>query len=58
MSDCLRLAIHLARRASHPLFFKVVADRRHVTHVAKLRTPSDLEAMTPFLRRAHADSIA
>jgi predicted transport protein len=56
MSDCLRLAVHLAHEASHPLFFKVVADRRHVTHVAKLHTPSDLEAMAPFLRRAYDDS--
>jgi predicted transport protein len=56
MSDCLRLAIHLAQEASHPLFFKVVGDRRHVTHVAKLRTPSDLEAMAPFLKRAYEDS--
>jgi predicted transport protein len=56
MSDCIRLAIHLPRSAAHALFFKVVADRRHVTHVAKLRDPSELDALKPFLREAHAHS--
>src|SRR5262245_14365099 len=37
MSDALRLAIHLPRKAEHKSFIKVVSDRRHVTHVAKLR---------------------
>jgi len=58
MADCLRLAIHLAREASHPLFFKIVADRRHVTHVAKLRAPTDLASIAPFVRRAYEDSLA
>jgi len=57
MSDALRLAIHLPRKASHNLFSKVVADRRHVTHVAKLRTMAELEAMKPFVRKAYEHSI-
>jgi predicted transport protein len=57
MAQSLRLAIHLAEEAAHPLFFKVVADRRHVTHVAQLREPADLEAMEPFLQRAYGDSL-
>jgi predicted transport protein len=58
MAETLRLAIHLPREAKNPLFFKVAADRRHVTHVAKLIAPADLEAMKPFLREAYASSIA
>ncbi len=57
MSGALRLAIHLPRRAAHPLFSKVAADRKHVTHVALLRTQKDLAAMKPFLREAYEDSI-
>jgi len=58
MSDTLRLAIHLPRRAEHELFFKVGSDRKHVTHVAKLRAPEELEAMKPFLREAYEHSIS
>ena len=57
MSDALRLVIHLARRAQHPLFEKVVADRRHVSHVVKLRDPRELAEIKPFLREAYQSSI-
>jgi hypothetical protein len=53
LSDALRLAIHLPRRARSPLFEKIGSDRRHVTHVARLREPAELEAMKPFLREAY-----
>jgi predicted transport protein len=53
MSDALRLAIHLPRHVEHRLFIKVAADRRQVTHVAKLRELDELEAMKPFLREAY-----
>ena len=43
--------------AKHPLFMKVVADKRHVTHVVQLRSPAELEAMKPFVREAHAHSL-
>lgn len=58
MSDALRLAIHLPRKAEHKLFMKVGSDRRHVTHVAKLRAMEELESMKPFLREAYEHSIA
>ena len=58
MTDCLRIAIHLAARMEHKLFFKVGGDRKQVTHVAKLRTASDLDAMKPFLRKAYEFSVA
>lgn len=58
MSDALRLAIHLPRTAEHKLFMKVASDRRHVTHVAKLRAIEELESMKPFLREAYEHSIS
>jgi predicted transport protein len=58
MSDALRLAIHLPRRAEHELFVKVGADRKHVTHVAKLRAMQQLESLKPFLREAYEHSTA
>jgi len=58
MSDALRLAIHLPRKAEHKLFIKVGSDRRHVTHVAKLCAIEELESMKPFLREAYEHSIS
>ena len=58
MSDCLRLAIHLSRKVDHRLFIKVGADRKQVTHVAKLHDVEELEAMKPFLREAYEYSIS
>jgi hypothetical protein len=58
MSNALRLAIHLPRKAEHKLFIKVASDRRHVTHVAKLRAIEELESLKPFLREAYEHSIS
>ena len=58
MSDAVRLAIHLGRKAEHTLFIKVVADRKQVTHVARLHAMDELEAMKPFLREAYEHSIS
>jgi predicted transport protein len=58
MSDGLRLAIHLPRQVDHKLFVKVGADRKQVTHVAKLHDLQELEAMMPFLREAYEYSVA
>ena len=58
MSDALRLAIHLSRKAENKLFIKVATDRRHVTHVALLRDMEELESMKPFLREAYEYSLA
>jgi hypothetical protein len=57
MTDALRLAIHLPRRVEHALFIKVGADRRHVTHVAKLRRKEDLDSLKPLLREAYLHSL-
>lgn len=58
MSDALRLAIHLSRKADHRLFTKVAADRRQVTHVAKIHDMEELDALKPFLREAYEYSIS
>ena len=58
MSEALRLAIHLGRRAENKLFIKVGADRKHVTHVVKLQNMKELEAMKPYLREAYEYSIS
>jgi len=58
MSDALRLAIHLGRKAEHRLFTKVGADRKHVTHVVQLQDMEELEAMKPYLREAYEYSIS
>ncbi len=57
MTDAVRVAVHLPRRIESPLFIKVVADRRHVTHVAKLRQLDELEAVKPFVREAYTHSL-
>jgi hypothetical protein len=56
MADAIRLAVHLGREVRHRLFFKIVADRSHVTHVAKLRSIADLDEVAPFLREAREHS--
>jgi hypothetical protein len=58
MSDAVRLAIHLPRKAEHELFIKIGVDRKHVTHVAKLRTVNELESIKHFLREAYESSIS
>ena len=58
MADALRLAIHLSRKADHRLFTKVAADRKQVTHVAKVRDIEEFNALKPFLREAYEYSIA
>lgn len=58
MSDSIRLAVHLTRKAAHKLFFKVVSDRKRVTHVAKLHDMQELESMEPLLREAYEHSIS
>jgi predicted transport protein len=58
MADAIRLAIHLSRKVEHRLFIKVAADRKHVTHVAKLHDIEELNAMKPFLREAYEYSVS
>lgn len=57
MAEAVRVAIHLEREASNPIFFKVVAEGRKVTHVAKLHAERDVAAVEPYLKEAHAASL-
>jgi ABC-type uncharacterized transport system ATPase subunit len=54
MSDALRLAILLDREVKKPFFFKIQRLSAHrVGHVAKLRSPAELRAVTPYLEEAY-----
>src|SRR5260221_13416485 len=57
MANAVRVAVHLGRQVDAPIFFKVAADRRFVTHVAKLDTKAALETLKPFLREAYLFSL-
>ena len=57
MKDALRIAVHLGRRVSDPIFFKSGADRKRFTHVALLRDATSLAAVKPYLREAYALSM-
>jgi hypothetical protein len=52
MKDALRVVIHLDRKVAAPCFIKSGNDRNRVSHVALVRTPADLKAITPYLREA------
>ena len=54
MRDALRLAVHIKRAVRDPQFFKVVAGRNgQVTHVAKIRSKAELDAILPYLKEAY-----
>jgi len=57
MAEAVRVAIHLKREVSDPIFFKVVAQGEKVTHVAKLQTEGDVAAVASYLKEAHAASL-
>jgi hypothetical protein len=57
MSGAVRVAIHLQRKVDDPLFIKVVADRRKVTHVAKLEASRDVNAIKAYLKEAYDASL-
>ncbi len=57
MADAVRVAIHLERRVDDKHFIKVVQDRKRATHVAKLASASDLEAIKPYLQEAYDASL-
>jgi hypothetical protein len=57
MADAVRMAVHLGRKVDVPIFFKVGNDRKHVTHVAKLKTKQEFEQMKPFLKEAYRFSM-
>jgi predicted transport protein len=57
MAGAVRLAIHLGRKVADPRFIKVVADRRHATHVVKLEQPAQVADVASYLREAYDFSM-
>ncbi|MCW5790447.1 MAG: hypothetical protein KIT72_08500 [Polyangiaceae bacterium] len=57
MADAVRVAIHLERKVEDARFIKVVADRKKVTHVAKLQSESDVDAMKAYIKEAYDSSL-
>lgn len=57
MTDAVRVAVHLGRRVENPIFFKVVAGNKTVSHVAKLRKEEDFSVIRPYLKEAYEFSL-
>ncbi len=57
MAGAVRLAIHLGRRVSDVRFIKIVADRRHTTHVVMLEHPEQVETLRVLLKEAYDFSV-
>lgn len=51
-TDALRVVIHLTRKADRPCFVKIGQNGRRISHVALVRTPSELRKILPFVREA------
>ena len=58
MQDAVRVAIHLSRRVDNPLFIKIVADNKQVTHVAKIASLAELKHIKPLITEAWQFSLA
>ncbi|HEX8807139.1 MAG TPA: DUF5655 domain-containing protein [Candidatus Aquilonibacter sp.] len=52
MRDALRVVVHLDRKVRNPLFIKSGQNGKRVSHVALVRTATELREITPFLREA------
>lgn len=58
MTSCVRLVIHLHRRVVDPAFSKIVAgEKSAVSHVAKLTTPDEWEAVKGYFEEAYRVSL-
>lgn len=57
MVGALRAVVHLTRQVTDPLFIKVAADRKRMSHVAMIRSKDDLAALKPYLKEAYECSI-
>lgn len=54
MTRCVRLVIHLHRRVADPAFSKIVpGEKTAVSHVAKLTTPDEWQAVKSYFEEAH-----
>jgi hypothetical protein len=57
MTDAIRAAVHIERKVDDPMFFKVGDGGKRVTHVAKLRTQTEVQAILPYLKEAYELSL-
>lgn len=58
MTSCVRLVIHLRRQVADPAFSKVVTgDKGAVSHVAKLTTPDEWNAVSSYFEEAYRVSL-
>jgi hypothetical protein len=53
MTDAIRAAVQLGRKADDPLFFKVGSNGKRVSHVAKLKTETEVQRILPYLKEAY-----
>ncbi len=58
MTSCVRLVIHLRRRVAAAAFSKVVTgEKTAVSHVAKLETPGEWQAVQGYFEEAYRVSL-
>ena len=57
-ADAVRIAIHLQRELSDPIFLKVVGDGKTITHVAKLDSAADFHVVKPYLAEAYGLTVS
>jgi hypothetical protein len=57
MTDAVRIAMHLQREVHDPHFFRVVTDGKKFSHVAKLKTQRDFNALKRHLKEAYEVSL-
>jgi extradiol dioxygenase family protein len=58
MSSCVRLVIHLRRQAADSAFSKIVTgEKAAVSHVAKLTTPDEWNAVKSYFEEAYRVSL-
>jgi hypothetical protein len=58
MTSCVRLVLHLRRQVVDPAFSKIVAgEKMAVSHVAKLTTPREWEAVKGYFEEAYRVSL-
>jgi len=50
--DALRVVVHLGRKAAEPYFMKIGKTGNRISHVAVVRTPSEMRNILPFVREA------
>lgn len=58
MKDAVRVALHIGRKVENPIFIKVVDDGKQITHVAKIRSLSELKEIEPLIREAYDFSLS